>query len=175
MTELQDDIVLPIDDLLARIRACIAETPSEAIVSLTINVERAGETTTFRLRPTGRLFEAVRPDGRLMSLSAEEPASSPSPPLQQPPSTSSPPPHDPPARRDEPQLSDDVEMDHGVHSVVCSCNEVIDEESKMDEVEGDEADTRQHFASEDVSEKTAPASIDNTQTSSSGDNIRRSA
>ena len=58
MTALHHDSILPIDDLLARIRAGIADTPPEAIVSLPINVERTGEMTVFRL--------SVRQDGSLM-------------------------------------------------------------------------------------------------------------
>ena len=91
MTARQRDTGLPIDDLLARIRACIGSTPKEAIVSLTINVERTGEKTVFRL--------SVRPDGNLVFLLSDEPAMSTSsvsvatpvhPPSTLPPSLQSP-------------------------------------------------------------------------------------
>lgn len=52
--------VLPIEDLLVRIRACIVD--AEAIVSLTINVEKSGETQVFRLN--------MQSDGNLVALSA---------------------------------------------------------------------------------------------------------
>ena len=41
--------LLRVEELLARIRACITTTPSNSVVCLTINVEGTGETTVFRL------------------------------------------------------------------------------------------------------------------------------
>jgi hypothetical protein len=64
MPAYQRDRVLPIDDVLARIRACITGSPSETIVSLTVTSGSAGETTVFRL--------SVQPDGSLVSLCAAE-------------------------------------------------------------------------------------------------------
>ena len=52
---------VPVEELLARIRACISTTPSNAVVSLTVNVEDTGETTIFRV--------TVHPDGSVVSLS----------------------------------------------------------------------------------------------------------
>jgi hypothetical protein len=72
--------VVSIEDLLARIRSCVADTA--AIVSLTIDVERSGERTVFRLN--------VQPDGRMVALSAEEESASPPPESQQLPSITSP-------------------------------------------------------------------------------------
>ena len=178
MTTLRHDSILPIDDVLARIRACIADTPSEAIVSLTINVERTGETTTFRL--------SVRPDGRLMSLFADEPASSPSAECTA--TTPSPPQHLPPPD-DAPQRSTHMEMDEEEHPIVSS-----DRKGSMGEdEEDDDADVRQHPLPEaspkDVSERvtpastslvrshysSAPSSVTQSSSSSSVDNVRRSA
>jgi hypothetical protein len=190
MTALHRDSILPIDDLLARIRACIADTPSEAIVSLTINVERTGETTMFRL--------SVRPDGTLISLSTENAASSPSSEFtaQQLQSTTPPPPQHSPPHGDTPQSSTHMAMDEEEHPIVSSSNGVSDEKGSMDEdEEEDDVDIHQHpqpetapeAAPEDGLERATPASIsavrnhDNSasssvaQTSSSGDNIRRSA
>ena len=175
MTAPRRDSILPIDDLLARIRVCIADTPSEAIVSLTINVERTGETTTFRL--------SVRSDGRLMSLFADEPASSPSAECT---ATTPPPPQPFPPPDAAPQRSTHMEMDEEEHPIVSS-----DRKGSMGEdEEDDDADVRQHpLPPEDVSERvtpastslvrshynSAPSSVTQSSSSSSVDSVRRSA
>ncbi len=166
MTELRHDSALPIDALLARIRACIADTPSEDIVSLTINVERTGQMTVFRL--------SVRPDGSLMSLSAEAPV--PSPPSDCLRTTTPPSPQHSSAPDDTPQCSTNLEMDESVSG----SNGVIDDNSGMDEDEGDEADILPHSAPEDIEERatSALATSDESaavQSSSSTHDIRRSA
>jgi hypothetical protein len=180
---LRRDSILPIDDLLARIRACIADSPSEAIVSLTINVERTGGTKVFRL--------SVQPDGRLMSLSADEPEPASSPSSECTATTPSPSQRSPPPG-DTLQSSTYMEMDEEEHPIVSSSNGVSDEKGSRDEdEEDDDGDIHEHpqpeTAPEAVSARATPASSsadrrpDNsppssvTQTASSGDNIRRSA
>jgi hypothetical protein len=57
-----------VDELLVRIRTCVAQCPPEAVISLTINTWASTETTVFHL--------SVHPDGSLVSSCAEEPPSS---------------------------------------------------------------------------------------------------
>jgi hypothetical protein len=155
--------------VLARIRACIVDTPSAAVVSLTINVGLTGKTTVFRF--------SVRPDGSLLSLSAEEAASS-SPSSESLTGLSAEPSPQPllPARCATPQRSADIERDEEQRDMN---NSVIDETSTVAVDKDGGAEPRQHSASEDGSESSMSASTSApcgvVQSSSSPDNIRRSA
>ena len=180
MSALRRDHVLLIDDLLARIRACIVDTPSAAIVSLTINVGMTGKTKVVRF--------CARPDGSWLSLSAEEPVSSPSSESLSAPSAESSPQRLLPARCDAPQRSADMERDEEQRDKDNSSSNGVDDETSSVAVDDhDGADTRLQSAPEDGSEPAMPASTsaprgDDTsaasavvQSSPSLHSIRRSA
>jgi hypothetical protein len=40
------DHIFTVDELLARIRACVAQSPAEAVISVTVNIGRNAETTS---------------------------------------------------------------------------------------------------------------------------------
>jgi hypothetical protein len=174
MTSHQVDSVLPIDALLARIRACIVGNPLEAIVSLMINVERIGEKTVFRL--------SVQSDGSLVGLSMEDFVLSPSPEsmAEQLPSIPSlpPSPQHSATPRDASQPSTVIEMSDEEDDVDSSKG-MNDKKSSMDVEEGDGAAILQHSAPKHDSDSDTSASRSATSpvvhSSSSSNNIRRSA
>jgi hypothetical protein len=127
---------VPIEDLLARIRSCIADTA--AIVSLTIDVERSGERTVFRLN--------VQPDGRMVALSAEESASPPPSESQQLPSITSPTPQELAAPRasqhpSQPPTHTAMDDEEGDNDSGVRMN---DEKDRIEADEGDHSSHSQH-------------------------------
>ena len=157
-----NDGVLPIDDLLARIRACIVDAPTEEVVSLTINFERAGATTVFRI--------SVQRDGRLMSLSAARPASSPSAKSKLPPS---------PQQAERPAAPQDTSKP----SVNTEMDDEEDSSNEMDVERGSKECSPQQSAVPDgpkeaqstSSSEQGEAGIDSVAQLSSRESIRRSA
>ena len=135
MTGEQRDSVLPIDDVLARIRACITGSPSETIVSLTVNSGSAGETTVFRL--------SVQADGRLVSLCAAESVPSSPQSTQLDPSTA------PPSSSPQPTAMDDEHR--GADDLIGRLNEC----SGMDLDDGDGAEAQLPSIVEDASDSSS--------------------
>jgi hypothetical protein len=158
MTTHRRDHVVAIDELLARIRACIAQSPAEAVISVTVNIGRNAETTVFRI--------SEQPNGSLLSMCAEEPWSSSSQPItmaigEQRPSAQPSPLH-------PPETCPDMKMDDEEPPAVSS-NDMDDED------QGDsDADLRVTRAQLAVLQEDNEAPLI-TEPSSRADNIRRSA
>jgi hypothetical protein len=142
--------VVSIEDLLARIRSCVADTA--AIVSLTIDVERSGERTVFRLN--------VQPDGRMVALSAEESASPPPSESQQLPSITSPTPQEIAAPRasqhpSQPPAHTAMDDEEGDNDSGVRMN---DEKDRIEADEGDHSSHSQHPG--DMETDTSASSVD---------------
>jgi hypothetical protein len=160
MTTHRRDHVVATDELLARIRACIAQSPAEAVISVTVNIGRNAETKRQQCSASAcsRTVE--------LSMSAEEPWPSSSQPItmaigEQRPSAQPSPPLPPETRPD-------MNVDDQEPPVVSS--DGMDDESPDD---GD-AVPRVTRTQRAVLQDDNKASLI-TEPSSRADNIRRSA